>query len=420
MSRPQDALVVEPDGTVRVAGRSLERRLRDLHGIWEPVILSSRLLVLRRSQGAEGVEAARVGGRIRMAGEIVGRTSVLETLDVAVNHAWRGDLHIVGGGAHRVLSLDRGALKSASSTAVEERLGEVMYAAGAIERAQLDALLRELGPERRLGQLAVERGLLAPEQLFEHLQRQAEQIVHGALLVHEGIVLFVEPDDSDPPPTHTMHLSLQALLMEGVQRIDEMALFRERIPSSDVRPRAIGEAGPGADLDQAARTVLAACDGERSISELGRLTGLGEFATTRAVYQLLTAGLVRLAPARRVDEDAARRLVAQFNDVLRDVFLAVATYGGLDRTRATVGAWIAGSGYEPLLGSAVEEDGSVSVERVLEGLRRTDVEGPLDVLHRALHELVAFALFSATSVLPRPDELALSRDVQRRLRAIRA
>ena len=40
-------------------------------------------------------------------------------------------------------------------------------------------------------------------------------------------------------------------------------------------------------------------------------------------------------------------------------------------------------------------------------------------LHQALHELAAFALFAATTTLPRDQELALSRDVNTRLKRLR-
>ena len=48
-----------------------------------------------------------------------------------------------------------------------------------------------------------------------------------------------------------------------------------------------------------------------------------------------------------------------------------------------------------------------------------DIENPMEALHQALHELSAFALFAATTTLPRDQELALSRDVNTRLKRIR-
>jgi len=108
-----------------------------------------------------------------------------------------------------------------------------------------------------------------------------------------------------------------------------------------------------------------------------------------------------------------------FNDVLRDIFMAVATYGGIDQTRSTLEAWIAGSGYGPIFGEQVEEDGSISVLRTVQAMGEVDIENPMEALHQALHELSAFALFAATTTLPRDQELALSRDVNTRLKRIR-
>jgi hypothetical protein len=105
--------------------------------------------------------------------------------------------------------------------------------------------------------------------------------------------------------------------------------------------------------------------------------------------------------------------------VLRDIFFAVATYGGVDQTRQTVSAWIEGSGYAGWFGHEVDEDGSVAAATVLRGLSSKPLDNPLGALHQALHELAAFALFAATTTLPRDQELVLSRDVNRRLKAIR-
>ncbi len=108
-----------------------------------------------------------------------------------------------------------------------------------------------------------------------------------------------------------------------------------------------------------------------------------------------------------------------FNDVLQDIFMAVATYGGLKQTRQTLEAWIHGSGYGPYFGEGVDEFGAIDAEHVADALSGVTAEHPLEALHQALHELSAFALFSATTALPRDQELSLARDVNARLKAIR-
>ena len=161
-----------------------------------------------------------------MAGEIVSRTSVLELINIVATTGWSGDLHVFSPAAHRVLGLDHGALKHAGSDHPDDRLGQVLYRNGVLGKAQLDSILAEVDPERRFGQLVVERGYLTQEVLFSQLQKQVEQIFFGSLLVREGTYLFLQPDESAEPPVHAVHVSIQSLLMDGVQRIDEMALFR--------------------------------------------------------------------------------------------------------------------------------------------------------------------------------------------------
>ncbi len=400
---------------MRIAGRAAERRLRDRAGRYRLVADAPGLVVLREASEGDG---RGVGGtRVAMAGELLSRTSVLEVVNMIATLGWRGELHIFDD-THRVLAIHQGAVKYAWSDHQDDRLGQVLYRHGVLSRVQLDVVLREVGPEKRLGQLLLERGLLTQEQLYGQLQKQIEQIFFAALLTRGGHYVFSVPDDSAEPPHHTVHLPVQALLMEGVQRIDEMALFRERIPSDDLCP-VVQASATRMTLDENAQLVIAYADGSRTIEEISRESGLGLFMTIKSVYGMLQQGGVVLKRPVAVDADAVKRLVRSFNDILRDVFMAVATYGGIDQTRSTLEAWIHGSGYAPIFGDKIEEDGSIAAEIVVDALGRTEAENPMEGLQQALHELAAFALFAATTTLPRDQELALSRDVNSRLKRIR-
>jgi hypothetical protein len=407
-----DLVIVEPDGSVRVPGRVADRKLRERAGRYRLVTDAAGLLILRGE--AEPSERA---SRVLMAGEIISRTTVLEILNVIATASWRGQMHVFAPDATRVLAIDQGALKHARSDHPDDRLGQVLYRNGHLSKAQLDQLVREVDPERRLGQLVLEKGFLQQDVLFQQLQKQVEQIFFASLLAREGTYAFVSDDGSDPP-AHAVHLPVAGLLMEGVQRIDEMALFRERIPHDDLVPE-VQPRTSATDIDENAQLVLAYADGERTVDTISRETGLGTFHTVKALYGLLQQGLVILRPKRSVDPASVRRLVGEFNMVLRDIFMAVATYGGVDQTRSTLEAWISGSGYGPIFGERVDEDGALDPEFVVEAMMAINVENPMEGLLQALHELAAFALFAATTTLPRDQELALSRDVAQRLKRIR-
>lgn len=413
MAEPPDLVVIGPDGSVRVAGRAAERRLRDRHGRYHLVADTPGMVVLRAEP-----DILEGGSRVRMAGELLGRTAVLEIVNMIGQANWRGELHILDGESHRVLAIDQNALKYALSDHPDDRLGQVIYRNGTITRAQLDQTLREVGPERRIGQVLLQNGLLSQEQLFGELRKQVEQIFYSAMIADQGHYVFATIDDQNAPPHHTVHLPINALLMEGVQRIDEMALFRERIPSDELCPVPTPKAAT-MTLDDAAQLVLTYADGQRTLEDISRETGLGQFMTTKAVYHLLQQGGVKLKPKKDIDAQAIKILVRSFNDVLRDIFMAVATYGGIDQTRTTLEAWIQGSGYGPVFGDTIYEDGSIPADRVIEAMSAVEADNPMEALHQALHELAAFALFAATTTLPRDQELALSRDVNTRLKRIR-
>ncbi|MFK7990233.1 MAG: DUF4388 domain-containing protein [Sandaracinaceae bacterium] len=413
MGEPSDLVVIDQDGSVRVAGRAAERRLRDRAGRYRLVVDTPGMVVLRHEETV-GDEVTRIA----MAGELLTRTSVLEIVNIVANANWRGVLHVFDGECHRVLAVDQGAIKYALSDHPDDRLGQVMYGHGLLTRAELDRLLMEVGPEKRLGQLVLDQNVLTQEELYGQLQKQVEQIVFSTLLTREGHYIFTTPEE-EAPPHHTVHLPINALLMEGVQRIDEMALFRERIPHDDLCPIAQPKA-TSLTLDENANVILAYADGVRTIEDISRETGLGQFKTVKSIYGLVQQGGVLLKPKRTIDARAVKKLVIQFNDVLRDIFMAVATYGGIDQTRSTLETWIAGSGYDTVFGDTLYEDGSLPAAEVAQAMQSVDADNPMEALHQALHELAAFALFAATTTLPRDQELSLSRDVNARLKRIRA
>ncbi len=372
MAEPPDLVIIEADGSVRVPGRGADRRLRDRHGRYRLVADAPGLLVLRGEPDPEGGGAPeKPKTRVLMAGEIVSRVTVLEMINVIASANWRGELHIYAPEGNRMLVLDQGALKSARSDHPDDRLGQVLYRNGLLSKSQLDAVLGEVNAERRFGQLVLEKGFLTQDQLFVQLRAQIEQIFFSSLLAREGSYVFSLPDESADAPVHSVHLAINGLLMEGVQRIDEMALFRERVPHGGLVPEIVPRQSAHS-LDETAQLVLAYADGVRTIDDISRETGLGEFMTTKSIYGLMQQGMIHLRAKKTIDEDAIRRLVNDFNAVLRVAALA-----------------------------------SVHVENPMEGLLQ------------AFHELSAFALFAATTSLPRDQELALSRDVTQRLKKIR-
>ena len=406
---------IERDGSLKV-GKELERFFAANAGSWRLLGGSKGLVALTRK-----AKTANSGQRVIIAGEISSRTTLLEMLNVVASSGWRGDLRVVSENTERGMHIDAGIVKHAHSNHVDDRLGEVMYRVGAITREQVDSVLKEVTPTRRFGAVLLERGFVTREQLFGLLQKQVEEIFFGTLLMGTGAFAFTAPDETGAPPPATVHLPVHVLLLEGVQRIDEMALFRERIPNGKLVPELKEGAKQPTTLDESGAKVFALIDGHRSVLDIARETGLGEFEATKIVYHLLTTNVASLHAGAKTtaSDDEVQTLLASFNAILKDIFTALAKHGAQESTFATVHTWLKTGGHGALIGDGLMTDGTIDARQVASNIAKGGTDHPLEMLHRSLHQLAGFALFTATMALPRDEEVLLSRDVNKRLKAIR-
>lgn len=406
---------VGTDGSVAVVSDELRQRLAQRPGEYALHAGPSGTWMLQ-AMGS----AADAGGHVLMAGELVTRMTVVEIVNVVMSTNWRGELHIVTAGGRRILTMDQGALKHAQTEFNQERLGELLVRQGVLQREQLQRLLVEKAVDQRFGQLLVERQVVDQGELFNLLQKQTEAIFYASLLEEQGVYWFVTPSEGAPTPPATVHLPVQGLLMEGVQRIDEMALYREQIPDNRAYPQVKDGAQDKAEKrDSQMQLMFDACDGRRNLEELARVTGFGEFQTVKTVYHLLRGGHIVLLKGETVDPAAAREMVRHFNEIVRDIFVVVATYGSMQQGRQTLTTWLQTAPHGGVLGTTLDIDGTLSAEDILQQLTTSEHEHPLEQLHQALHELAAYALFTATTGLPRHEEQSLARDINHRLKGLR-
>jgi hypothetical protein len=407
-----DLVVIAADGSVR-AGERAQALLAGAKGSYRLLSMLDGVLVLKRVSGHES--------RLLMAGEIATPASVMEAVSVITQSQWAGVLSIHGAGTTRRLTIAEGALKAAWSGVAQERLGEVMTAIGLITADELARCVLDVGPERRFGEIAVERGFVSREQLFEALRIQMRRIFQSALLERSGHYAMVQVDDSGEDtqaPEVLLHVPLQGLLMESVQRIDEMSLFRERIPSGECCPVATPRAA-GIALGDSLRPVMALADGEHSILDIARALRSDEYLTTKRVAQLLQVGAVEIKAQRKLDEAEATRMIARFNQVLKLIFDTAARYGSKSDIHWTLSAWVRDTALARFFDGALRPEGTIDAARAVSRLAIQDDDRPLDALQQALHELAAFAMISASGALPREAERTLSRLVSQKLTHLR-
>lgn len=446
MPKGVDIVVIADDGSVTPEGAEARFRLRGNAGRFRIMSDTPGLLVLRRLlpneepnddlDDLEGLltgdtasdegdaeletgEGIASGARVMLAGEILSPMTLFQMVEVVAERGFQGNMHVFAAdGRWFMLALNQGALLYARSDHPDDRLGELMVRESLIDREWLDVLLGDVTENHRLGEVCLERGVLDGEQLFSLLQKQTSEIFLRMLLVGDGSYVFTTPDASQPPPDHTVHLPVRALLMDGIRRLDEIELYRQLIPGNDVCLQARVTARLGDDLDADSAALLLQCDGKKTLEEMARLAGLEEFAAIRAAYFLVKKRVAEVTSRSSIDENAVRRMTGEFSAILRDVFAAIEQAGGLESAQQMLSAWAQGSGYTSYLGEKVATEGIVDTQTVLEAMRSAREEDPIATLHHVAHELVSFALFCAGSALSRDEELALSKDVNRRLNAI--
>lgn len=409
-----DVLVIGPDGGFEQVGSGARDLFKAAAGRHRLFACGHDALLLRRADGKNA--------RLLLAGEIVTRTTLLEAVSAIAQMQWEGDLEVHTPSSWRRFRIAGGALKGAWSGVLSERLGEVMVSAGLLGADQLAKCLRDGGPRRRIGEAAITLGFLNREQLFGALRMQTQRTFQNALLEDDGYFVMLRheaPDSSDDGPALLLHLPIQELLLESVQRIDEMALFRERIPNGECCPIATAQAMRMA-IGDSLRPVMALADGEHSIMEIARALRFDEYQTTKRIAQLMQVGAVELRAERRLDEAAAANMIARCNQVLRRIFETVSRYGTTGDMHWTLDAWIRDTALSRYFQDALQPEGTIDAANVLVRIAQLDDERPLDALQRALHELASFAMLSAGNVLPRDAERSLSRLVQQKLAQLRS
>jgi hypothetical protein len=414
--RRLDLVRIDETGVARPLDRLSVQRLKGHRGTYRVVPSPSDFVLLKRDERGPGDGDASPDPRVRLAGEVGAPGSLCEIVAMVAQTGWKGELVVLGGTdddgpsasrSARSIWFEEGHVVAAASSASAERLGEIMYRLGALTREQVSQISKRTTVGRRFGEVAVDAGLLPRERVYELVRIQTEEIVYAALRVAEGTFWFL--DGSAPPrAAHRQRLAAQGLLMEGVRRMDEAKYFRERIPSAAHVPIPLPTRTP--PRDEELRRVLSACDGDRSVAEVGRALGLPEFDTVHALYGLVQGGFLAISPPRPTDPEA---IVGAFNQVIRAILAAADAFDAGAGLRAHLASFASGVGvYDALFaGAGPHADGALDPLVVARNVAPLAGDDPTTALGQWLHEYASFALFDAMADLPREPAEALAAEV---------
>ncbi|MDP3939062.1 MAG: DUF4388 domain-containing protein [Deltaproteobacteria bacterium] len=340
-------------------------------------------------------------------------------------------LLIIDGNHEKSLHFNKGELVFASSSASEDRLGEVLVRLGQLNQRQLEAVSIKFPGNMKIGRFLVQQELISPQGLWEGIRQQVREIFFGFLEAEHGVFFLL---DARPSASEELNLSLTThnLLLEGVQRKDELAHFRKRIQNDEVILRKRHPL-PTKELTANERRLLNLVDGKQDISQLSRLSQLERFITLKTLFHLMQTGFVEICdtsveepprvekastdePGAIADERQLRDIVGVFNEIYVEVLQALTQKMPAAGALKTLNAFFQNP--EPHLvplfrGIKLGGGGTLDASALLRNLRAMTSADAGTCLTDGLKELFFFCVFEATSRLDPSAEEALLERVQK-------
>lgn len=249
-----------------------------------------------------------------------------------------GVLTITHESRHRpaVVRFDRGAVTGAELGEASERIGHLLLRAGKVTERGIDEARRqqEREPGRPLGEILVEQGAVAVDEVKRHLRFQIEEAVYGLIQWKDGYFRFEELP-AVPNGRVSVRVPTESLLMEAARRVDEWSTLEPKIPNMGVVAALVSDSaeGPTLDLHPSEWEVLAEIDGARTLKEIATALGRSEFAVAKIVYGLVTTGVVEVL--EEAPEVTAGPMERPLRDALGEAKLALSD-GHADRARRTL------------------------------------------------------------------------------------
>jgi curved DNA-binding protein CbpA len=208
----------------------------------------------------------------------------------------KGTLTLVHGDETRHLFFEKGELRTATSSREGQRIGAFLKRRGWITDQDLSWALETVAKQgrARLGKILVEKGLVSRQVLDTEMRRLVEEIVFSTFEWSDGEYRF-QSSTGVLDPDVALTLSTAAVIVEGIRRLPEAEIFRERlgegrhVPVLSSDPMSRYQYLP---LSPQEAYILSRIDGRIDIDSLLKIGGTSRTATAKIVYGLLSCGIV--------------------------------------------------------------------------------------------------------------------------------
>jgi tetratricopeptide (TPR) repeat protein len=177
-----------------------------------------------------------------------------------------------------------------------DRLGELLVKNGVIQEEDLAAAVeaQQQKGQARLGEILVTRGALSREEVERWITVQIEEAVYHLFTWNKGSFYFNPDETPDEKKVFLVSLNADRLLMEGARRVDEWSLIERKIPSLNLIFKIVRDPQEQDEVQLSGNQekLIPLLNGRRTVSDLVEESGLVEFETGKALYELIQAGFV--------------------------------------------------------------------------------------------------------------------------------
>jgi hypothetical protein len=357
------------------------------------------------------LESAVNADKVLMAG-LVEEVGIVDLLSFFNMFRKSGLLRFNLPGGNKSLYFQNGEIVYATSTFPEEEIGEILYSLGKFDRETLHGARQFANGEIPLGKILADQGIITSQDLWAATKSQVETIAYNLFAFHEGSFVFTGVK-LEEDKIISLSMTTQNLIMEGLRRVDERAVYMQKVKSLDAMPVATGKM-PN-DLDSVSQRMVALVQsGVSDVNELLRRSGSGEFDALRLLSQLVERGVVKMEEAPTVAvEGVLGEVVKIFNGVLVAMHRVVSAKNPQFRVEISRFLRDLPQPYSYVFRqTALKEDGSIDGGRVLANLAGLEEGDKLRLLSEALSELVYMECIAARRELGTADSAELIKRVQ--------
>jgi hypothetical protein len=205
-----------------------------------------------------------------------------------------GILNFHDAGRWKAIYFKEGRIIYAMSNAQDDRLGEFLLKEGKITVRQFLEASRMIQPDKKLGAVLVEQGIITPDDLFVAIHRHAEAIVYSLFSWTRGEYEFVIKDLSAEGPM-VLDLDSENVILEGIRRLRDFTRMYAGVGPLETVLRHSANADNliyRLNLDEDESQVLSLVDGRLNIEQILAMSYLPNFETLRILFGLLAAGVL--------------------------------------------------------------------------------------------------------------------------------